>query len=48
MVSIKHQEEVRNATMWATLEELNPTEVMEDLLNEINIDNTDKKDEADE
>lgn len=48
VVSIKHQEEVRNATMWATLEELNPTEVMEDLLNEINVDNTDKKDEADE
>ncbi len=38
IVSVKHQEEVKNATMWATLEELNPTDVMDDLLNEINKD----------
>lgn len=38
IVSVKHQEEVKNATMWATLEELNPTDIMDDLLNEINKD----------
>jgi hypothetical protein len=45
LVSVKHQEEVKNATMWATLEELNPTDVMDDLLNGIDLD---KKDDIDE
>jgi hypothetical protein len=45
IVSVKHQEEVKNATMWATLEELNPTDVMDDLLNEIELD---KKDDLNE
>lgn len=45
LVSVKHQEEVKNATMWATLEELNPTDVMDDLLNELE---STKKDETDE
>ena len=44
-MSVKHQEEVKNATMWATLEELNPTDVMDDLLNEIELD---KKDDLNE
>lgn len=45
LVSVKHQEEVKNASMWATLEELNPTDVMDDLLNGIDLD---KKDDIDE
>ena len=45
IVSVKKQNEVRNANMWATLEELNPTNVMDDLMNEIELD---KKDESDE
>ena len=43
VVSVKHQEEVKNANMWATLEELNPTSIMDDLLNEIS-----NKDETNE
>ncbi len=45
VVSVKHQEEVKNAYLWSTLEELNPTEVMDDLLNEIEAN---KKDESNE
>lgn len=45
VVSIKAQTEAKNADMWATLEELDPTDIMEDLLNEIELD---KKDETDE
>jgi hypothetical protein len=36
---------VKNAYLWSTLEELNPTEVMDDLLNEIEAN---KKDESNE
>lgn len=45
IVSVKKQEEVRNANMWANLEELNPTDVMDDLMNELKLD---KKDENNE
>lgn len=45
VVSVKKQAEVKNANMWADLEELNPTEVMDDLMNELKLD---KKDENNE
>ncbi|MBQ8292562.1 MAG: hypothetical protein IJX78_01995 [Bacilli bacterium] len=35
VVSVKHQQEVKNANMWATLEEINPSDVMDDLMNEL-------------
>ncbi len=35
LVSVKHVQEVKNADMWASLEEINPSEVMDDLMNEL-------------
>ncbi len=37
-ISVKKQQEIQNETMWSSLEEMNPSEVMVELLNEVKKD----------